>query len=181
MNAPDPAPRTIRKRDSAPCPPRWLISAAAIGTAISGGVFFDFSFIVMPALAELPPVQGIAAMQALNRSAVAPPLMLLMYGTAALCVVALALAARGRRTACAFWIAAAAVAYLLAAVVVTGAVNVPISAAIDALDPASAGAGVIWESLSTQWVWWNHVRTLTSIAAAAGFAFALRCPSPPSR
>lgn len=157
-------------------PSRWLISAAAIGTAVTGGVFFDFSFVVMPGLRELPAAQGIAGMQAVNRTAVTAPLMLMIYGTAALCAVLIvrAIMTRDRSTP---WILAAAIAFLIATVAITGAANVPISAAVDALDPTGQGASAQWDDLFTQWVWWNHARTLTSIAAAVGFAIALRPPA----
>ena len=160
-------------------PDRWLRSAAAVGTAVTGGVFFDFSFVVMPAVRQLPATQGIEAMQALNRTAVTAPLMLLMYGTAVLCVVLIVRAAT-RWDRSAPWILAASIAFLLAAVVITFAGNVPVSASVDALDPSRTGASARWDDLFTQWVWWNHVRTLTSIAAAVGFAIALRPPGRPA-
>lgn len=65
---------------------RILTIAAALATALNAGVFFDFSFVVMPGLRELPTAQAITAMSALNESAVTPPLMLSMYLTAALCL-----------------------------------------------------------------------------------------------
>ena len=40
-----------------------LIVAAALGAATIGGVFFAFSTFVMKALGQLPPTQGVAAMQ----------------------------------------------------------------------------------------------------------------------
>ncbi|WP_378730299.1 DUF1772 domain-containing protein [Nocardia brasiliensis] len=161
-------------------PDRWLTSAAVIATAINGGVFFDFSFVVMPGLRELPAAQGITAMQAFDRTAVTPPLMLMMFATAALCVVLIVRSITTWSSASAPWTLAAAIAFLLAAVVITGAANVPISASIDALDPSSTAAHTRWDHLYTQWIWWNHARTLTSIAAAIGFAIALRPPPQPA-
>jgi len=152
---------------------RRLTSAAAIGTAVTGGVFFDFSFVVMPAVRQLPAAQGIEALQALNRTAVTALLMLLMYATAALCVALIVRSAR-RWDRSAPWILAAAIAFLLAAVVITLAGNVPVGLSVDGLDPSGTGASARWDDLFTQWVWWNHARTVTSIAAAAGFVIALR-------
>lgn len=43
-----------------------LTFASALGCGLIAGVFFAFSAFVMKALARLPPVQGIAAMQAIN-------------------------------------------------------------------------------------------------------------------
>lgn len=161
-------------------PDRWLTSAAAVGTGVNGGAFFAFSSIVMPGLRELPAAQGIAAMQAFNRTAVTPPLMLMMFVTAALCVVLIVRAAMTWDSASAPWILAAAIAFLLAAVVITGTGNVPVSASVDALDPSRTGVSARWDDLFTQWDWWNHARTLTSITAAVGFAIALRPPGRPA-
>lgn len=143
---------------------------------MTAGVFFDFSFVVMPGLRELPAAQGIAGLQAFDRTAVTAPLMLLMYGTSALCAVLLVRAIMARDGS-ARWVVPAAVAFLLATVVITGAANVPISAAVDALDPSGPGASARWDDLFTQWVWWNHARTLASTAAAVGFVVALRSPA----
>jgi uncharacterized membrane protein len=59
---------------------------------------------------------------------------------------------------------------------ITFAANVPISASIDALNPASADAEASWADLYTPWVWSNHLRTLGSIAAAAVLAIAALRP-----
>lgn len=67
-------------------------------------------------------------------------------------------------------------AYLLAAVLVTGGGNSPVSAAVDALDPSAAGAGARWTDLHTEWIWWNHLRTLGSIGGTAALVLALRPP-----
>ncbi|WP_433580439.1 DUF1772 domain-containing protein [Nocardia brasiliensis] len=157
-------------------PDQWLTWTAALATAVNGGVFFDFSFVVMPGLRELPSAQGIAAMQALDRTAVTPPLMLAMYGTSALCLVLIVRAAMRWRTPPAPWLLAAAITFLFATVVITGAGNVPVSASVDALDPTDPGAATRWDELYTQWVWWNHARVLTALAAAAGFLIAATRP-----
>jgi uncharacterized membrane protein len=46
--------------------------ATALGCGLVAGVFFAFSSFVMPALKRLPPAQGIAAMQSINKLAVTP-------------------------------------------------------------------------------------------------------------
>ncbi|MBF6241272.1 DUF1772 domain-containing protein [Nocardia otitidiscaviarum] len=168
------APTPGRRADRPGGVDRWLLSAAAAGTAISGGVFFDFSFVVMPGLRELPPAVGIEAMQAFNQTAVRPPLMVLMYATAGLCAVLMVRAVMSWNRSRSPWILAAAGAFLFAVVVVTGAANVPISAAMDALDPSGTDTAARWDELLTQWIWWNHARTLASIAAAVGLLIALR-------
>lgn len=152
----------------------WLTVAAAVGAGVNGGVFFAFSAFVMPGLRELPDAQGIAAMQAFNRTAVTAPYMLALFGTAALCVVVIVRAVMTWDAVSAPWLLGGAIAYLLAAIVITGAGNIPLNDAIDALDPASANAGTSWTEFVTEWVWWNHLRTVSAIAAAAALTIALR-------
>lgn len=154
-------------------PDRVLAGAAAATVGVSAGVFADFSFIVMPGVRELPPGPGIAAMQALNRAAPAR-FSLLALATTLVCAVLVVRAVIRWNRAWSPWIIASAAVYVFAAVVVTAVGNVPVSASIDALDPASPAAPARWDELFTQWVWWNHLRVLASAAAAAGFVTALR-------
>ncbi|GAB3810665.1 DUF1772 domain-containing protein [Kribbella italica] len=156
----------------------WLTITAAVGTALTGGVFFDFSLVVMPAVRELPAEQGIAAMRALNRTAPGP-FALIAFCTAVVCAVVVVQAAVRRDRTAGPWVAAATAAFLLAAVVITGAANIPISASIDALDPAAPDTAARWDDLFTQWLWWNHARLLACLAATAAFVVAMRPqPSP---
>jgi uncharacterized membrane protein len=62
------------------------VTAAACG--LNAGFFFAFSSVVMSALARLQPAAGVAAMQAINDSALTAPLMIAMFGTAACLSVA---------------------------------------------------------------------------------------------
>jgi uncharacterized membrane protein len=71
----------------------WPTIVAGVGSAINAGVFLCFSAFVMPAVGELPATQGIEAMQALNRTAVAP-FTLVGLGTAVVCVVVIVRALR---------------------------------------------------------------------------------------
>ncbi|MBO0818411.1 MAG: hypothetical protein J2P30_25030, partial [Actinobacteria bacterium] len=72
--------------------PRILTIIAAVGTGVSAGVFFAFSTFVMKALGRLPAIQGISAMQALNKAAPAPLFMLALFGTGALSIALSAVA-----------------------------------------------------------------------------------------
>ena len=63
-----------------------LTLVAALGRGIMGGVFFAFSAFIMKSLAGLPPAQGIAAMQAINVTAITLVFMLALFGTALACL-----------------------------------------------------------------------------------------------
>lgn len=64
----------------------WVTLVTAVGCGLSAGVFFAFSAFVMPALGRLPPAQGIAAMQSINKLAVTPAFMTALFGTALACL-----------------------------------------------------------------------------------------------
>ncbi len=147
--------------------------AASVGAAVNAGVFFAFSFFIMPAVRDLPAAQGIEAMQALNRFAVAP-FTLIGLGTALLCIVVIAHGARIWRTTRGRWMLGGAATYLIAAIVITFAANVPISYTIDTLDASGLDAPRRWADLYPDWVWANHLRALGSLVAAIALAIGLR-------
>jgi len=146
--------------------------AAALGAGLNGGVFFAFSAFVMPALQRLPAAQGIAAMQSINVTAVRPPLMVALFGTAALCVVLIAwaiVAWDGPSP----WLIAGGALFLLGTIAVTIAGNVPINDAVAALDPHAPAAAQAWTDHARDWNLWNHVRAVAGVGAAAAFTVAL--------
>lgn len=144
-----------------------LGTTAALGAGLVGGVFFAFSGFVMPALRRLPAADGVRAMQSINRTAVQPPLMVALFGTAALSVAAAVRAARHLDEAWARWTLAAAIAYVVAGIVVTIGANVPLNDRLATLDPATAGSQ--WDTFLTRWTAWNHVRTVGCLGACGLF------------
>jgi len=62
--------------------------------------------------------------------------------------------------------------YLVGAILVTIACNVPLNDALAAVDPSKADAVPIWTNYLKIWTAWNHVRTVASLAAAALFTVA---------
>jgi uncharacterized membrane protein len=143
-----------------------LLGASVIGCGVVAGVFFAFSGFVMPALGRLPASQGVAAMQAINVTAVTPPLMIALFGTAALCLVIAAEATRSWGTPGAALRLLAALLYLVGVVGVTMAFNVPRNDALAALDPQGTQAATYWNTYLREWTTWNSVRTIASGAAA---------------
>jgi uncharacterized membrane protein len=150
-----------------------LTVAAAIGCGVVGGVFFAFSTFVMAALRRLPAAQGIAAMQSINVTAVMAPLMLLLFGTAALCVALVVAAAVTWGEPSAPWLLAAGVVYLVGEIAVTITYNVPRNDELAALDPESAEAAARWPSWTAEWTAGNHARTVAGAAAAGALCIAL--------
>jgi uncharacterized membrane protein len=151
-----------------------LIVAGLLSTALVAGVFFAFSSFVMNGLNDhLPPDQGIAAMNAINKSAPTPVFMLALMGAGAICL-ALAiygLVNLGDRSS--IYLIAGAALYLVAAIGLTGAVNVPLNDDLMKLDPHAAGAAAQWRDYVHDWTLWNHLRAAGSLGAAGLFTAAL--------
>lgn len=143
-----------------------LTGAAALGSAAMGGVFFAFSAFVMGALRRLPPPEGIAAMQSINIIAVTPPFMIVIFGTALLCVVLIVPGVgAGREPGSSLRLAAAAL-YLISVVGVTMAFNVPRNNALAAITADSIAGAAVWAEYVPAWTGWNTVRMIAALAAA---------------
>jgi uncharacterized membrane protein len=150
--------------------PDRLTIAATVGAAVNAGVFFSWSAMVMPAIGDLPTTEAVAAMQELNAAAPAP-FTVVGFGTAALCLAVMVRAFGVLGTARGRWMLGGATLFLLAGLVITFVVNVPLSYSIDQI-ALTESADAEWNDLYTSWVWANHARTLGSAAAAAALAVA---------
>ncbi len=149
------------------------IGAAAVGSGLVGGVLFAFSSFVMPALRRIPPTQGISAMQSINRQAPTFAFMSLVGATAVVSAGVGIHAALNRDEPGTAWIATGTAAYL-AAIVITGAFNVPRNDRLATFDASTPAAADYWQTFLSEWVVGNHVRTACCIVAAASYTAALR-------
>jgi uncharacterized membrane protein len=157
-----------------------LILITALGCGLASGAFFVFSTFIMPALDRLAPDQGIAAMQSINRLAVTPAFMTLLFGTALLCLAAIAWALLAWDRPQARWMAPAGAVYLIGCIGVTIAANVPRNDALEKLDPAAASSAARWAAYVSEWTAFNHVRTLAALIAAGLLTYALTLEDQPS-
>jgi uncharacterized membrane protein len=153
---------------------QYLTLATALGCGLSAGVFFAFSSFVMPALDRLAPAQSIRAMHSINKLAVTPAFMTALFGTALACAVlgVWAVTSWGERPAA--LVLAGCALFLVGAIVVTMAANVPLNDALMNVDAEAADAGARWSSYLADWMPWNHVRAVTAIAASGLLIAALR-------
>ncbi|WP_292518925.1 DUF1772 domain-containing protein [Mesorhizobium sp.] len=151
-----------------------LTFIAAIGSGIVGGVFFAFSNFIMPAFARLPAAGGIAAMNSINITVITPMFMTALFGTGLICLVLATGAIIGWSQPGSFWLLAGALIYVVGNPIVTMIFNVPLNNALAAVDPASANGAAVWTTYLKDWVMWNHVRTITAIAALGCFIMAWR-------
>ena len=145
---------------------RSLTIVCAVGAATAAGTFFTFSTFTIAGLKRLPPAQGAAAMQAVNKEAPTPLFMLLIFGTGA---AILGLGIRGAmhldETASVYQVIAGSL-YVVGVVLLTIGYHVPRNDRLDALDPNSTDGVAYWATYLREWVRMNHVRTVSPLASA---------------
>lgn len=152
---------------------RPLTLLAALGCGLVAGVFFAFSTFVMNALARLQPSLGIAAMQSINITAINPLFMLALFGTAAACITLVISSLLKWQQPGSIYLFVSSLLYLVGTIGVTIAFNVPLNDALAIVKPESSEGATLWARYLTNWTIWNHVRTVSSLAAATLFTIAL--------
>lgn len=136
-----------------------------LGAAMVGGVFLTFSDFIMRALRQTAPTGAIEAMQQINRtvyrSVFLSTFMLLVPASATLTLWHL-FTRQGD-----ILLMLGTALYLIGTFVTTAAVNVPLNKRLDALEASSPTARDYWPTYAHRWLRWNHLRTATSLLAAA--------------
>ena len=141
--------------------------AATITTGLMAGIFFAFTFSVMPGLARTEDRTFVESMQRINVAIVNPWFIFCFVGAL---VLSLLTAALHVRDAVLTW-AAAGFALYAATLAITFRFNIPLNNALDAspLDDARQARA----SFEVPWGRWNVVRVVTSIGAFACLTWAL--------
>jgi len=145
----------------------------ALGAGLVGGVFFAFSTFVMKALGQLPASHGIAAMQRINVTVLGPLFLGVFVGTTVLAGICVLAGFFPWGTPRSMLLLAAGLLYAVGTFGVTVAMNVPRNERLAKLDADSAAAEAYWPIYQREWLFWNHLRTLAALAAAACAAAAL--------
>lgn len=143
-----------------------VLVVATIGSGLVAGAFAVFSLMVLPALTALPGAAGATAMQSVNRAAIRPGFMTLLFGTALVCLVLGGAELAGTRRPA---VLTGAALYLFGVVGVTVLANVPLNDALAQLDAAAPGAAETWRENAARWSRWNTVRALAATGAATAF------------
>ncbi|MBW4550630.1 MAG: DUF1772 domain-containing protein [Aphanocapsa sp. GSE-SYN-MK-11-07L] len=151
-----------------------FIFMTALGCGLVAGVFFAFSTFIMNALARLKPAEGIAAMQSINITAINPLFMLALFGTAATCLLlAIAALLKWYQPSTAYLLVGSLL-YLIGTILVTMVFNVPLNDGLAIAKPDSPEGAELWTKYLANWTFWNHVRTITALAAAGLLTISLR-------
>lgn len=143
-----------------------MLVVATVGSGLVAGAFAVFSLMVLPALTALPGAAGATAMQSVNRAAVRPGFMTLLFGTALACLVLGGAELAGQRRPA---VLTGAALYLFGVVGVTVLANVPLNDALARLDATAPGAAETWRENAGRWGRWNTVRALAATGAATAF------------
>lgn len=151
-----------------------LAFAETLLLGLMAGFFYAFSICVMGALAQRPPAQAVAAMQAINRVVLNRLFLSVFVGLAPLSLLTAALAFAAWPLRPALWAAAASLLYCAGTFAVTVVRNVPMNDALAQVDADGADAAARWAGYLSRWTRWNHVRSLSSLAALACAAMGLR-------
>ncbi|MBI3527351.1 MAG: DUF1772 domain-containing protein [Betaproteobacteria bacterium] len=146
---------------------------AALGCGLMAGLFFAFSNFVMKALARLRPDSGIAAMQSINVAVLNPLFLGLFLGTTVVCLLLVIYSLVHWQHPGTVWLLTGGALYLIGNFVVTAAFNVPRNDVLARVDASNSEAVRAWRDYAAGWTRWNHVRTITALAAAASFTIAL--------
>lgn len=152
--------------------PRLPLLAALLALVLSGaifGFFYAWTVSTMWGLDQADPRVAIAAMQAMNASVRNMAFAPAFFGTGPALLLAAALAFSSSHRA-ALLFTGAALTYIIAAMALTMAVNVPMNEELarTAIPADSEKARQIWQAYSSDWQVWNQIRTATS-----GLAFGL--------
>jgi len=150
-----------------------LTLLSALGCGVIGGVFFAFSTFVMKALNALSPSQGIAAMKSINVVVLNPLFLGVFLSTAVGCVALIISSLLGWEKSGSALALIGGILYLVGTFLVTIICNVPRNDALASLDPLGAEAAQSWADYVRVWTAWNHVRTISAVAASLLMILAL--------
>jgi uncharacterized membrane protein len=107
-----------------------LTFVTALGCGLMAGLFFAFSVSVMKALARLPSVEGIAAMQSINVSIINPLFLAVFLGPAVGCAIVVIVSLWHWHYPGSVYLLLGGALYLFGTFLVTVVFNVPMNEAL---------------------------------------------------
>jgi uncharacterized membrane protein len=148
--------------------------AATVTAGLMAGLFFAFSYAVMPGLARASDLAFVDGMQRINVAILNGWFGICFGGALVFSVLAAVLHLGAERRSVLPWVLAGAALYLLV-LVITFAVNVPLNDRLEAAgDPARiTDLHAVREQFEAAWVRWNAVRTLACTLAFGCLTWAL--------
>lgn len=151
-----------------------LLQFAILAYALVGGVFLAFSDFIMRSLSVTGGVGGVEAMQVINREVFRWVFMALFLGMAAMSVAIIGYSAVSLSGPAGMLILASGVIYLIGCFAVTVVFNVPMNEALAKMDLSVDATRDYWTmTYLPRWTFWNTVRTVACVVAAAMLMFGL--------
>lgn len=144
------------------------VVVAIVGAGVVTGLLFAFSNFVMKALADMPPEQGMFAMQRINQRILNPIFFLLFFGTPLACGVLLIIAIGNNALPGYSWLMWGAGLYLVGPFGITISRNVPLNNELAGLVPNEADS--FWPLYQRDWQFWNHIRSYLGVISIACMA-----------
>lgn len=144
---------------------------ATLATAMVAGLLFCFAHSVMPGLGTLDDREFLTAFQRIDTAISNPWMMMVFLGSPVLTLAALFLHLPGWSPAVP-WLVLALV-LVVATVLITGVINLPLNVTIQDAAPELWDAADLRSRFEDRWVRWNLVRTVTSTGALAALSLAL--------
>lgn len=152
-----------------------VLIVATMTTALTAGIFVDWSITIMPGLNDVDDRTFVETFQSLDE-AINNPLFIGVGFTGALLSTGLAVALylRPERRPVLIWVGAAMVCYLIVCVITIG-VHEPLNETIRTarLDGNTDFAALRAELDETMWTTWNSVRAVASVIGFGCLAWAL--------
>ncbi|WP_219907601.1 DUF1772 domain-containing protein [Aphanothece hegewaldii] len=112
-------------------------------------------------------------MQSINITVINPLFMGVLLGTAAVCIFLAIFSLSRWHQPDAVYLLVGSLLYLIGTIGVTIVCNVPLNDALATVEPSSTNGANLWVSYLKNWTFWNHIRTITALAAATSFTIAL--------
>jgi uncharacterized membrane protein len=144
-----------------------VVVFGAVGCGLMAGLLFAFSNFVMRALLQQAPESGIRTMQAVNSLIQNPIFFVLFFGTAIAALFLSVTSALHFSQTGSTLLFLGSMFFLVGTFGVTLVFNVPLNNTLAEHSASTAEAAQFWQSYVEQWLKWNHVRTVTSVSAAA--------------
>ena len=151
-----------------------LLWFSTIGSALLAGLYFAFSAFIMTSLGRIDKSSGVAAMNAINLDIQRSLFMPIFLGSTLTAAILAVMALICWAEPSALPMLVGGVLYVAGMFVVTMVWNVPLNNALAAVDVSDVDATSVWARYLKEWTFWNHVRTVASIASAVLFILALQ-------
>lgn len=145
--------------------PRILLLAATVLTGLFAGFCFCYTVVVLPTLKQVGDQEYVTLMRRMNDVVPSVPFFLVFVGSLLCTLAALALH-RPLHPNTQTWLIAAAAAFVLATVVITVGIEVPLNGKLaSAVTTDAAGFQRARQAFEGTWNAWHWVRTGTLVAA----------------